>query len=172
MKTLTYLFCAMVGVLLSLSSTISYANDRSILKVDSADFSDLAEKAADEKKQLMIIYYKDQCKACDDLDKMQLTESDSSNKLYSGYSIYKTNVSSGFDIVCPSGDVYSDSEFMSIKGITELPALVMTDSEGNVTYVENNITSKKNIITVSELFKEAVFAGNVTETNDYLQPEL
>ena len=163
------LLCTTICVM---ASSLAYADESLIQEVNNADLGYLAEKATDNKKQLMMIYYKGQCKACDEVDKIHLSENTSNNKLHKEYSIYKTNISAGFDVVCPNGDMYSDQEFMSIKGISELPALVITDDEGNVTYVENNISDKHKLIAASKLFKKSYHAQNVADTNDRIKPSI
>jgi len=113
MKVLKKPIYIIMGILISMSSNRVYAEANQIQEVNDADFSSLAAQATNENKKLMILYYRDNCKACNGINQMQLTNTDSSKKLYTEYAIYKTNVSAGFDVVCPNGELYSDSDFMS-----------------------------------------------------------
>ena len=111
----------------------SYAGDELVRELGSVDLGVLAQEAAADQKQLMLVYYDNDCKACDELNQLYNAAGAKGSQLERDFVIHKTNVSTGFNITCPNGQEFADNEFMAMKGITKLPALVITDSEGNVT---------------------------------------
>lgn len=151
MKTLVKSIFTFSGILLTLSATILTAGNISIKKIDNADLDSLAKSAAASNKNVMIIYYKGTCKACSQLSK---NINKSKTLLSQKFVVYKTDVSSGFNVVCPNNDVYTDNEYMDIKGITKLPALVITDTDGNVSFVKNNIIDMKGLVAAVQQFSK------------------
>ncbi len=156
------LIYAVVSILVGFSINASYADNEFIQEVGSIDLGPLAQQVAENKKQLMIIYYRGNCKACDELNQMH-PGTMSSLPLARDFAIYKTDVSTEFTVTCPNGEEFRDGEFMAVKGIDGLPALVITDSEGNVAFVENNVTNKNKLIAVSEQFKKRYMANSNTD---------
>ena len=150
MKRYLQSIVAIFGLCLAFSA---HTVEPTITEVESADLNQLAEEAAAENKQLMIIYYRDHCKACEQLVSAQGDDDTMLNKTSQNYKIYKTNAANGFDVVCPNGEQLSNNEFMSVKGITSLPAVVITDKFGSVQVVENNVKDAQQLLAISDLFK-------------------
>ncbi len=153
MNRVIKLMYTLTAVLLGFSFGTVHAEGVTIAEVGSIDLGDLASKAASNNKQLMVVYYENDCLICDQLNNTQ-TASKAASQLSSDYAVYKTNIHSAFKITCPNGEQFADQEFMAIKGITKLPAVVLTDDFGNVTFVENAVTSEDRLIAVSHQYKK------------------
>jgi len=136
-----------------LSMSVVQADEMNIPEVDSADFEALAQDAAAENKQLMIVYYQNKCDTCDQLITLQENEKIKLSDITEQYKLYKTNVAESFDVVCPSGEMLSNNEFLLMKGITSFPAVVITDKFGSVDVVENNVSTRQQLLALSEQFK-------------------
>lgn len=141
---------AIYGLFFSCSISFAQAENSRIPKVNEADFQVLAQDAKKENKQLMILYYRRQCIVCEQFAAMQENGDPAAKKLTNGYKIYKTDVAAGFDVTCPSGETFSEDEFMAMKGITTLPAVVITDAEGNVEVVANEIINDRQLMAIGE----------------------
>ena len=159
MKTLVKLLFVVAGVLYGMGNMV-LADKGNIPEIDSFDLGSLAQDAAKEKKQLMVVYYKDTCAPCEQLSQQGSHVDVSVSQTAPDFVMYKTNVSSGFNVVCPNGEQFADKEFMAIKGITALPAVVITDSFGNVMYVENSVTSKDQLLAVGKKYKKRNVVSN------------
>jgi len=154
MKTFTTtILTTVIGLLLVVAVPLAQAGEIQIPEVENADFEKLAQDAVVENKQLMIVYYRNQCDTCEQLMSMQGSSNIAVNKINQQYKIYKTNVINSFDVVCPSGEIYSEDEFLAIKGITAFPAVVITDESGNVEVVENSIKTGHQLLAIEDLFK-------------------
>jgi len=154
MKTFMKYMVVMVVSLSGLTGNNVLAEKMNIPEIDSLDLGALAQDAAKEKKQLMVVYYKGKCEPCDQLSLNGTAGDQNGSQIAPDFVMYKTNVSAGFNVVCPNGEQFANEEFMSIKGIAKLPAVVITDSFGNVMYVENNVTSKGQLLAVSDKYKK------------------
>ncbi len=138
------------GVLLGLSVATSHAGSDLVPELSGIDLGALAQEATGKSKQLMIVYYRGGCDICDELNRTQVSADTRLSRLRQHFVIYATDVGSGFQVACPNGMEFPDHEFMAIKGITELPALVVTDRDGNVRFVENGVTSTGKLLAVSD----------------------
>jgi len=153
MKTVISSILSVFTLFMALSLSLVEAEEVTIAEVSHADFEVLAQNAAKENKQLMIVYYRNQCKACEQLVKQQGNEKLSADEINQHYKIYKTNTATEFDVVCPNGEIYAEEEFLTVKGIRSFPAVVITDKLGNVEMVENSVTTSDQILQLANLFK-------------------
>ncbi|WP_126456204.1 hypothetical protein [Sulfuriflexus mobilis] len=142
MKMPNKLHYAAMVLILGFSVNASYAGNSVIPEVDIADLAVLAGDAAEKNKQLMIVYYQDECAVCNDINL--------GTDLDDSYMLYKTDVSAGFNVICPNGEEFANNEFMFIKGISKLPAVIFTDRLGNVAIVENAVNDKASLVSAAE----------------------
>lgn len=140
-----------MGLILGITMNTSYAGNGVISEVDIADLAALAEDAAGKNKQLMIVYYQDECAVCNDINL--------ATDLDNNYMLYKTNISAGFNVVCPNGEEFANNEFMHIKGISKLPAVIFTDRLGNVAFVENAVNAKSSLVSAAEKYRSHAVAA-------------
>ena len=152
----TFFYSVILGI--SFNNTC-FAENNSVREINSIEMDVLAHQAAKGNKQLMIVYYKNKCKVCDYLTNDENLDSESVSGLKQNFAVYKSDVSAGFNVTCPNGEEFNENEFMAIKGISKLPAIVITDSYGNVTVVENNIASGKQLIALGEKLQNRSVAG-------------
>jgi len=131
-----------------------------IPEINNIDLERLATNAANQDKRLMVIYYNKQCDVCD-----ALIRNNTLNSVKQHYQLYAVDAETGFDVVCPNGDDLSDNDFFEEKGITALPAVVITDQYGNVDFVENAISSSQHLIEVGDRYKFSQTSKVVTQTS-------
>ena len=152
----TFFYSVIIG--LSFNS-MSYAESNTIREINNIEMDVLAHQAAKENKQLMIVYYKDKCTVCDELTNNGSIGNESVSGLNQKFAMHKSDVSAGFNVTCPNDEEFNENEFMAIKGISKLPAIVITDSYGNVTVVKNNIASSQQLIALGEELHNRKVAG-------------
>lgn len=163
MKNLLKMMVLMSGLLPVLGINFAMAANNNIPELDNLDLGELAQQAASDNKQLMVVYYNGTCLPCEQLGQAMNTLDKDGVQLTSDFVLYKTNVSAGFQVVCPNGEQFAEAEFMAVKGITGLPAVVITDGFGNVMHVENNVTNKGQLVAASERYKKQNIVKNELE---------
>ena len=138
------------GLIINGTTVMAVSNETvsEIAEISEVDFNELATDAFRDKKRLMVIFHNGNCKACDDL-----VDSNKVEILNKDYQLYKMNVTTGFEITCPDGESLNENEFLENKGIISLPAVVITDEQGNVKVVENAITNSQKIMEVGRKYK-------------------
>jgi len=107
----------------------------------------------------MVLYYAKKCDVCDEL----VNNADFKN-LQEEYQIYRMNVTAGFDIVCPDGETLSERDFLMTKGISALPAVVITDEHGNVTKVENDVSDSKRVLEIGKQYQAKRVEKSTSQT--------
>lgn len=147
---------AVTGLILAGSAQ---AADDMFTEVGSADLNELTLMHDDSNsKPLMIVYYEDDCAVCNDL---ALSKTAAGDTWQQSFALYKTDVAEEFSIVCPNGTELSDNNFMMIKGIEKLPAVVITDEDGNVIHVENGVDQKDRLAAIGrQMQTHQVATGN------------
>lgn len=150
---LTLTISRLAVLLLSLGLALPLqAEPKGIEEISSTDLGMLAQQNSRNNKQTMLIYYEDNCAWC---DQFASTEGAPQEQ---GYRLYKTNVNSGFNVTCPNGEYLSDREFMHIKGITQLPAAVITDNKGNVIHVQNGLRNTHDLVVLMQQHRQRQLA--------------
>ena len=134
------------------AAATTQAMDPAITALGNADLSRLAQAAAREHKQVMILYYEKDCALCNDLELLTLARGESVRLLQDRYALFKTRIDTDFEVVCPNGDALSESAFLQVKGVRKLPALLFTDRDGNVTAVENDVDSVKELLAIADRY--------------------
>lgn len=155
MKVSTRLVCSTLGsLMLGSVSFSSLASEAFVQEISHADMAGLAQDASKDNKHVMILYYENNCAACDDLNQLHNTGSVTAKRLQQDFALYKTNVNGGFNVTCPNGEYLNDRHYMSIKGIEKLPALVITDRAGNVVFVENDVSNKDQLLALGDKYRQ------------------
>jgi len=121
------------------------------------DLGEQAVIAQSQGKLLMLVLVKEDCTACDNLLSV-INNDQTSSRIHDQFYIVKSVVDEKFAVVCPEGVELSRDEFQNMKGISSYPAMVFTNSIGDVVYRYEGELTTKSLQALADFINQRAYA--------------